>query len=91
VIKTTLFVIAVSVVAHNAEQIQTPTPQPTVTPTGSPELPRMYPIAAGVWYPGQPLPEKPFRYYRVRCWPGCHHYGKYANPPKSEKKTLESH
>jgi len=32
-----------------------------------------YPIAAGVWYPGDgPLPEHPFKYYRTRCWPGCH-------------------
>jgi len=32
-----------------------------------------YPVAAGVWYPSDgPLPEKPMRYYRVRCWPGCH-------------------
>ncbi len=32
-----------------------------------------YPIAAGVWYPGDgDIPEKPMRYYRARCWPGCH-------------------
>jgi hypothetical protein len=32
-----------------------------------------YPIASGVWYPGDgPLPEHPFKYYRARCWPGCH-------------------
>lgn len=32
-----------------------------------------YPIAAGVWYPQNgPIPDKPMRYYRVRCWPGCH-------------------
>ena len=41
------------------------------------------PIAAGVWYPGDgSLPEKPMRYYRVRCWPGCHtgsSYGKYPH------------
>ncbi|MBW1998661.1 MAG: hypothetical protein JRJ29_11930 [Deltaproteobacteria bacterium] len=46
---------------------------------------RVYPIAPGVWYPGQgPLPEKPIRYYRVRCWPGCHRgsdYGKYPDKP----------
>lgn len=45
---------------------------------------RVYPIAPGVWYPGQPMPEKPIRYYRVRCWPGCHSgspYGKYPNRP----------
>ena len=41
------------------------------------------PIAAGIWYPTDgPIPEKPMRYYRVRCWPGCHTgstYGKYPD------------
>jgi hypothetical protein len=37
------------------------------------ETPWQYPIAPGIWYPGDgPLPEHPFKYYRVRCWPGCH-------------------
>ena len=52
----------------------------SVTPTTE-ELARTYPIAPGVWYPTDgPIPEKPIRYYRVRCWPGCHSgsdYGKY--------------
>ena len=56
----------------------------TTTPTTE-ELARKYPIAPGVWYPTDgPIPEKPIRYYRVRCWPGCHSgsdYGKY--PQKS--------
>jgi len=31
------------------------------------------PLAAGVWYPDDgPLKAAPMRYYRVRCWPGCH-------------------
>lgn len=50
----------------------------------STEEPRVYPIAPGVWYPGDPLPERPIRYYRVRCWPGCHRgssHGKYPNKP----------
>jgi hypothetical protein len=42
------------------------------------------PIAAGVWYPGDgEIPEKPMRYYRARCWPGCHvgssQYGMFPN------------
>jgi hypothetical protein len=45
------------------------------------------PIAAGLWYPSDgPIPQKPARYYRVRCWPGCHtgsSYGKYPD------KTLQ--
>jgi hypothetical protein len=47
------------------------------------------PIAAGVWYPSDgPLPDNPMRYYRVRCWPGCHtgsNYGKY--PQKALNDT----
>lgn len=46
---------------------------------------RIYPVAPGVWYPGQgPLPEKPVRYYRARCWPGCHSgssHGMYPDRP----------
>jgi hypothetical protein len=54
----------------------------------STEATRVYPIAPGVWYPGQPMPEKPIRYYRVRCWPGCHTgspHGKYPNKPLNMK------
>ena len=44
-----------------------------------------YPIAPGVWYPGDgALREKPVRYYRARCWPGCHHgspHGLYPEEP----------
>ena len=47
------------------------------------------PIAAGVWYPSDgAVPDKPMRYYRVRCWPGCHtgsNYGKY--PQKALNDT----
>jgi hypothetical protein len=63
------------------------------------ETERVYPIAPGVWYPGQPMPEKPMRYYRVRCWPGCHSgsdYGKYPDKPLNMKpiyqtSTLRAH
>ncbi len=59
---------------------------PTAMPSssGGSKAERVYPIAPGVWYPGQEEPKKPFRYYRVRCWPGCHHaspYGKYPDQP----------
>jgi len=41
------------------------------------------PIAAGVYYPSDgAVPDHPMRYYRVRCWPGCHtgsSYGKYPD------------
>ena len=46
---------------------------PVESPAAESETPWQYPIAAGVWYPGDgPLPEHAFKYYRVRCWPGCH-------------------
>jgi hypothetical protein len=52
-------------------------------PTG--EEARLIPIAPGVWYPQDgPVPERAIRYYRVRCWPGCHRgspYGKYPEEP----------
>ena len=54
----------------------------------------IYPIAPGIWYPGNgPLPEKPIRYYRVRCWPGCHHgsaYGKYPKKPLNMKPIFST-
>ena len=47
------------------------------------------PIAAGVWYPSDgPVPDHPMRYYRVRCWPGCHtgsDYGKYPQKTLHDK------
>lgn len=60
----------------------------TTNKSASTETTRVYPIAPGVWYPGQPMPEKPIRYYRVRCWPGCHTgspHGKYPNKPLNMK------
>lgn len=64
---------------------ETVVPKGTATPVVSTKVDRVYPIAPGVWYPGDgALPDNPVRYYRVRCWPGCHRgsaYGKY--PDKS--------
>lgn len=41
------------------------------------------PIAPGIYYPSDgKVPEHPMRYYRVRCWPGCHtgsSLGKYPD------------
>jgi hypothetical protein len=55
----------------------------TASATSSGDRKREYPIAPGIWYPQDgALPERPVRYYRVRCWPGCHSgspHGKYPN------------
>ncbi|MDY0094373.1 MAG: hypothetical protein RBT80_16895 [Candidatus Vecturithrix sp.] len=94
-ISVMFLVVALGAIAQTQENAGSSTSDPdtvqaAATPSPAPadpevsKTPRVYPIAAGVWYPGDPLPEKPFRYYRVRCWPGCHHnseYGKYPDRP----------
>ncbi len=58
------------------------------------------PIAAGIYYPSDgPVPDKPMRYYRVRCWPGCHtgsSLGKYPDKALNDKpifptSTIDGH
>ncbi|MCP4149479.1 MAG: hypothetical protein GY757_17155 [bacterium] len=45
------------------------------------------PIAAGIYYPSDgPVPDKPIRYYRVRCWPGCHTGSTLGKYPEKELK-----
>lgn len=40
------------------------------------------PIAAGVYYPSNgDVPQHPVRYYRIRCWPGCHSGSSYGMYP----------
>jgi hypothetical protein len=71
---------ATALAAQEARESDTTTSKPAASSTA-----RVYPIAPGVWYPGQgPLPEKPMRYYRARCWPGCHRgssHGMYPDKP----------
>ncbi len=47
------------------------------------------PIASGVYYPSDgDVPEHPVRYYRIRCWPGCHSgssYGRYPDMDLNEQ------
>jgi len=58
------------------------------------------PIAAGIYYPSDgPVPDSPVRYYRVRCWPGCHtgsSLGKYPTQALDDKpifptSTVDGH
>ena len=58
------------------------------------------PIAAGIYYPSDgPVPENLIRYYRVRCWPGCHtgsSLGKYPDKELKDKpifptSTVDAH
>ena len=94
VIVTSLFIlISLGWAMQTGSDATAPAAQETEKPcaTTPPAAPassataRVYPIAPGVWYPGQgPLPEKPVRYYRARCWPGCHHgstHGMYPDEP----------
>jgi hypothetical protein len=62
---------------HERTSIST-TPCPATQPTWE------VPIAAGIWYPTDgPVPEHPVRYYRIRCWPGCHTGSSYGLHPKT--------
>jgi hypothetical protein len=70
------------------EETQETVSEPIVASQASQEASWVYPIAPGVWYPGDPLPEKAMRYYRVRCWPGCHRgssHGMYPEKPLNMK------
>jgi hypothetical protein len=58
------------------------------------------PIAPGIYYPSDgSVPDHPVRYYRVRCWPGCHtgsSLGKYPNKalkdtPIFPTSTIDGH
>ncbi len=63
---------------------------PTTDDSTVSKAPRQYPIAAGVWYPGEPVPTKARRYYRVRCWPGCHSYGEWTGPANPDHASPDS-
>ena len=85
VIITTIFLFAgVGAIAQIADE-PPESKGKNQAPETSTETTSVYPIAPGVWYPGDgELPEKPVRYYRVRCWPGCHRgssFGKYPDIP----------
>ena len=89
-----LFLLTALAVAGSSSS-QTSTDQSkTASPAAvAKETERVYPIAPGVWYPGQPMPEKPIRYYRVRCWPGCHSgsdYGKYPDKSLNMKPIYQT-
>ena len=80
--------IALAVVGFSSDQTTT-TKSVVASPAARAQTTEhVYPIAPGIWYPGQPMPEKPIRYYRIRCWPGCHSgsdYGKYPHKPLKMK------
>jgi hypothetical protein len=88
VLLTLMLLITYAVSSRGSEDDDT-TEVETHAVSGTPAEPaHQIPIAPGVWYPGEPLPERPIRYYRVRCWPGCHRgssYGKYPNEPLNMK------
>jgi hypothetical protein len=91
--------LGLAAIGLSGDQTTTTKSSVTAPSTAAKETERVYPIAPGVWYPGQPMPEKPMRYYRVRCWPGCHSgsdYGKYPEKslhmkPLHQTSALRSH
>lgn len=91
--------IVMAVVGFSSDQSPTAKSVVASPAAAAQEDERVYPIAPGVWYPGQPMPEKPIRYYRIRCWPGCHSgsdYGKYPHrslkmKPIYQTSTIRAH
>lgn len=85
IMKYIFLIIALIVIVSGLSTLAQTSDKSAATPTTTSETTHMYPIAPGVWYPGcGELPEKPVRYYRVRCWPGCHRgssHGKYPDIP----------
>jgi hypothetical protein len=76
----------------SSDQTSATQPAEASQEASSDECQWQYPIAPGVWYPGQPLPEHPIRYYRMRCWPGCHSGSDYGMYPdrKLDMKPIHS-
>jgi hypothetical protein len=60
-------------------------PSSTATSGDAEEVSWEIPLAAGVYYPHKGKEQQvKMRYYRVRCWPGCHvgsDKGLYPNDP----------
>lgn len=84
---------ALAVVGFSSDQTTTTKPVVASPAAVAKGTERVYPIAPGIWYPGQPMPEKPIRYYRIRCWPGCHSgsdYGKYPHKPLKMKPIYQT-
>ena len=73
----------VGVTRANANDSKMDAPQTNENPSWE------IPIAAGVYYPTDgPVPDHLMRYYRVRCWPGCHtgsSYGKYPGKALNDR------
>ncbi len=78
-----IFIMAAAGVMAAADNNNTAKKEKSPTKASTEE--RVYPIAPGVWYPGDgPIPDKPVRYYRVRCWPGCHTGSSQGMYPKEK-------
>ncbi len=75
-VASVLLLAACAAMPPSEKQTQAPSPEPAEqadSTAAAAETPWQYPIAPGIWYPGDgPLPDQPFKYYRIRCWPGCH-------------------
>ena len=80
-----VLIILVFLVAGASTLVLSGNETPTAPTPTTEELAKRYPIAPGVWYPTDgPIPDQPIRYYRVRCWPGCHSgssHGLYPENP----------
>ena len=87
-----LLVVCISVVktlSASEEPTQTP---PDTTKIQTEGVDWEIPLTAGVYYPHKgETPQAEMRYYRVRCWPGCHvgsDKGMYPEYPLVDDKPI---
>ncbi len=82
-----VFIVSIGIIGAATEKGARPAVSDNTNAAATEETGRVYPIAAGVWYPTDgPIPDKPVRYYRVRCWPGCHSGSSLGMHPNAELK-----
>ena len=87
-----LLVVGVSVVKTLSAPEQPAKVSPPTTKAHEEKVDWEIPLTAGVYYPHKgETPQEKMRYYRVRCWPGCHvgsDKGMYPNYPLVGDKPI---
>jgi hypothetical protein len=87
-----LLVFCVSVVKTLSAPERPTQASPAMTQAHEEKVDWEIPLTAGVYYPHKgDTPQEKMRYYRVRCWPGCHvgsDKGMYPNYPLVDDKPI---
>jgi len=87
-----LLVVCVSVVKTLSASEESAQTLPDTAKAHEEKVDWEIPLAAGVYYPHKTeTAQNKMRYYRVRCWPGCHvgsDKGMYPNYPLVDDKPI---